>query len=155
LQAEAQMAQAKAQLDMQMQQMKTQADMQLEQMKADFETAKQNNEMQIKAREMAGRDEYERWKAELDAATKIMVARIGSNPGVDLPVIEAAAAQITNELGGSIVSAMDKMAIMHDQMANMHGDSMQNIGMAMQRLSLPKRIVRGPDGKAIGVEVVS
>jgi hypothetical protein len=155
LQADQQMAQAKAQLDMQMQQMKTQADMQLEQMKAEFETAKQNNEMQIKAREMAGRDEYERWKAELDAATKIMVARIGSNPGVDLPVIAAASTQITNELGGSIVSAMDKMAIMHDQMANMHGDSMQNIGMAMQRLSLPKRIVRGPDGKAIGVEVVS
>jgi hypothetical protein len=32
---------------------------------------------------------------------------------------------------------------------------MQNIGDAMQRLNAPKRIVRGPDGKAIGVEVVS
>jgi hypothetical protein len=148
------MAQARADFDMQMQQAKTQADMQIAQMKAEFETVKQQNEMQIKAREMAGKEEYERWKAELDAATKIMVARIGSNPGVDLPVVEAAAAQITNELGGTIVQAMDKIAMMHDQMANMHGDSMQNIGMAMQRLSAPKRIVRGPDGKAIGVEVV-
>jgi hypothetical protein len=154
LQAQAQIEQGKAQLEIQMHQAKVQADMQLAQMNADFETAKQNNELQIKAREMAGKEEYERWKAELEAATKIMVARIGSNPGIDLPVIEAAASQITNELGGTIVQAMDKIAMMHDQMANMHGESMQNIGAAMQRLNAPKRIVRGPDGKAIGVEVV-
>jgi hypothetical protein len=153
MQADAQLAQAQAQLDMQMQQAKAQADMQLAQMKADFETAKQNNELQIKAREMAGKEEYERWKAELDAATKIMVARIGSNPGVDLPVIEAASAQITNELGGTIVQAMDKIAMMHDQMANMHGESMQNIGKAMQQLSAPKKVVRGADGLVIGVEI--
>jgi len=155
MQADAQLAQAQAQLEMQMHQAKVQAEMQLAQMKADFETVKQNNELQIKAREMAGKEEYERWKAELDAATKIMVARIGSNPGVDLPVVEAAAAQITNELGGTIVQAMDKITALHDNMANLHGESMQNIGMAMQKLSAPKRIVRGPDGKAIGVEVVS
>jgi hypothetical protein len=53
-----------------------------------------------------------------------MVARIGSNPGVDLPVIEAAAAQITNELGGTIVQAMDKMSTaLHDNMANLHGET--------------------------------
>lgn len=154
MQAQAQIEQGKAQLEMQMHQAKVQAEMQLQQMKADFETAKQNNELQIKAREMAGKEEYERWKAELDAATKIMVARIGSNPGIDLPVVEAAAAQITNELGGTIVQAMDKITALHDNMANLHGESMQNIGAAMQRLNAPKRIVRGPDGKAIGVEVV-
>jgi hypothetical protein len=153
MQAQAQIEQGKAQLEMQMHQAKVQADMQLQQMKAEFEVAKQNNEMQMKAREMAGKEEYERWKAELDAATKIMVARIGSNPGVDLPVIEAASAQITNELGGTIVQAMDKMALMHDQMANMHGESMKNIGDAMQRLNAPKRVVRGADGLVIGVEI--
>jgi hypothetical protein len=152
MQAEMQMAQARAEFDMQMQQAKTQADMQIAQMRAEFEAVKQQNEMQIKAREMAGKEEYERWKAELDAATKIMVARIGSNPGVDLPVVEAAAAQITNELGGTIVQAMDKIAMMHDQMANLHGESMQNIGNAMQRLNAPKKVVRGADGMVIGVE---
>ena len=153
MQADAQLAQAQAQLDMQMQQAKAQADMQLAQMKADFEVAKQNNEMQMKAREMAGKEEYERWKAELDAATKIMVARIGSNPGVDLPVVEAAAAQITNELGAPIADAVNRMVEMHDQMANMHGQTMQNIGDAMQRLNAPKRVVRGADGLVIGVEI--
>jgi len=152
MQAEAQLAQAQAQFDMQMQEARAQTEMQLTQMKVDLETAKQNNELQIKAREMAGREEYERWKAELDAATKIMVARIGSNPGVDLPVVEAAAAQITNELGGTIVQAMDKITALHDNMANLHGESMQNIGEAMQRLNAPKRVIRGADGLVIGVE---
>jgi hypothetical protein len=152
MQAQAQLEQAKAQLEMQMQQAKAQADMQLEQMKEQFAQQVANNELQVKAREMQGKEEYERWKAELDAATKIMVARIGSNPGVDLPVIEAASAQITNELGGTIVQAMDKMALMHDQMANLHGQTMQNIGEAMQRLNAPKKVVRGADGLVIGVE---
>jgi hypothetical protein len=152
MQAQAQIEQGKAQLEMQMHQAKVEAEMQLAQMKADFETVKQNNELQIKAREMAGKEEYERWKAELDAATKIMVARIGSNPGVDLPVVEAAAAQITNELGGTIVQAMDKITALHDNMANLHGESMQNIGAAMQRLTAPKKVIRGADGLVIGVE---
>jgi hypothetical protein len=152
IQAEAQLAQAQAQFDMQMQQARAQTEMQLTQMKVDLETAKQNNELQIKAREMAGKEEYERWKAELDAATKIMVARIGSNPGVDLPVVEAAASQITNELGAPIADAVNRMVEMHDQMANMHGQTMQNIGEAMQRLNAPKRVIRGADGLVIGVE---
>jgi len=154
MQAQAQIEQGKAQLEMQMHQAKTQAEMQLAQMKAEFEVAKQNNEMQIKAREMAGREEYERWKAELDAATKIMVARIGSNPGVDLPVIEAATSQITNELGAPIMDAVNKMVEMHDQMANMHGQTMQNIGEAMRKMGAPKRVVRGADGMVIGVEAI-
>jgi hypothetical protein len=154
LQAQAQIEQGKAQLEMQMHQAKVQADMQLQQMKADFETTKQNNELQIKAREMAGKEEYERWKAELEAATKITVARMANNPGLDLPVIDAAAAQLTQELAPPIMQAMDKIAMMHDQMANMHGETMQNIGAAMQRLNAPKRVIRGPDGLVVGVEAV-
>jgi hypothetical protein len=154
MQAQAQIEQGKAQLEMQMHQAKVQAEMQLAQMKADFETTKQNNELQIKAREMAGKEEYERWKAELEAATKITVARMANNPGLDLPVIDAAAAQLTQELAPPIMQAMDKIAMMHDQMANMHGETMQNIGAAMQRLNAPKRIIRGPDGMVVGVEVV-
>ena len=152
VQAQAQLEQGKAQLEMQMQQAKAQADMQLEQMKEQFAQQIANNELQVKAREMQGKEEYERWKAELEAATKIMVARIGSNPGVDLPVVEAAASQITNELGGTIIQAMDKMSAMHDNMANLHGETMQNIGQAMQKLAAPKKVVRGVDGLVIGVE---
>ena len=154
MQAQAQLEQGKAQLEMQMQEAKAQADMQLEQMKEQFALQLANNELQVKAREMQGREEYERWKTELEAATKIMVARIGSNPGVDLPVVEAAAAQITNELGGTILTAMDKMTALHDNMANLHGETMQNIGQAMNRLAAPKKVIRGADGLVIGVETV-
>jgi F0F1-type ATP synthase membrane subunit b/b' len=154
MQAQAQLEQGKAQLEMQMQEAKAQADMQLEQMKEQFALQLANNELQVKAREMQGKEEYERWKTELEAATKIMVARIGSNPGVDLPVVEAAAAQITNELGGTILTAMDKMTALHDNMANLHGETMQNIGQAMNRLAAPKKVIRGADGLVIGVETV-
>jgi F0F1-type ATP synthase membrane subunit b/b' len=51
MQAQAQIEQGKAQLEMQMHQAKVEAEMQLAQMKADFEAIKQNNELQIKARE--------------------------------------------------------------------------------------------------------
>jgi hypothetical protein len=141
MQAQAQIEQGKAQLEMQIQQAKMQAEMQLAQMKADFETAKQNNELQIKAREMTGKEELERWKAELDASTKITVAQIGKVENVD-------------NLGGTIVEAMDKITALHDNMANLHGESMQNIGAAMQKLSAPKRVIRGPDGMVVGVEAV-
>jgi hypothetical protein len=78
MQAQAQIEQGKAQFEMQMHQAKTQAEMQLAQMKAEFEVAKQNNELQIKAREMSGREEYERFKAELESKTQIIVAEIAA-----------------------------------------------------------------------------
>jgi hypothetical protein len=39
-------------------------------------------------------------------------------------------------------------------MANMHGESMQKLHDVLQAASAPKRIVRGPDGRAMGVEPV-
>ena len=157
MQAEAQLAQAKAQLEMQMQQAKVQADLQLEQMKEQFAQQLSNNELQVKAREMQGREEYERWKAELDAATKVLVARIGANPGVDLPLMEAqqaASEKITQELGMGVQSAVMQMAQIADNMANLHGQTMQGIGEAVKKLGAPKKVVRGADGLVIGVETL-
>jgi hypothetical protein len=157
MQAEAQLAQTKAQLEMQMQEAKTQADLQLEQMKEQFAIQLANNELQVKAREMQGREEYERWKAELDAATKVLVARIGANPGVDLPLMEAqqaASEKITQELGVGVQSAVMQMAQIADNMANLHGQTMQGIGEAVKKLGAPKKVVRGADGLVIGVETL-
>jgi len=141
MQAQAQIEQGKAQLEMQMHQAKVQAEMQLAQMKADFETAKQNNELQVKAREMAGKEELERWKAELDANTKITVAQIGKLENSD-------------NVSGTILQSMEKIAAMNDQMASLHNETMQNIDVAMQKFNAPKRVIRGPDGMIIGVEAV-
>ena len=157
VQAQGQIEQTKAQLEMQMQQAETQAQMQLEQMKEQFAQAMANQELQVKAREMQGREEYERWKAELDAATKVLVARIGANPGVDLPLMEAqqaAAEKVTQELGMNVQMAVQQMAQLADNMANMHGQAMQGIGEAVKKLGAPKKVVRGADGMVIGVETI-
>ena len=151
MQADAQLTQVKAQLDMQMQQAKVQAEMQLQQMKAEFEAAKQNNEMQIKAREMAGKEEYERWKAELDAATKVLVAQIGAKAGLDQAALSAQMAA-SEELDATLGDGMSEAI---NRLADMHGQTLGQITGVMQAISAPKRIIRGPDGRAAGVEIVS
>ena len=158
VQADTQSAQAKMQADMQMTQAKAQADMQVEQMKmqhaAQLEQQKLQFEGQLKNMEMQAAKE----RTELEAATKIMVARIGANPGLDIPMIEAqqaASEKVSSELGENVKMAIDHMAQMHENMANMHGETMNRIGGVMQTLAAPKRIVRGPDGKAVGVEVAA
>ena len=154
--------QMKVQADVQSQQARAQADMQIEQMKmqmeAQLETQRQQHDAQLKMQELAAKEQYERWKTELDAATKIMVARIGANPGMDIPMIEAqqaAADTITKELGDNVRMAMDQMANAQNNMANMHGESMQRLHDVLRAANAPKRIVRGPDGRAMGVEPVS
>jgi len=154
-------AQMKMQADTQGQQARAQADMQIEQMKLQMESQlegqRQQHEAQLKMQELAAKEQFDRWKTELDAATKIMVARIGANPGMDLPMIEAqqaASETITKELGDNVRMAMDQMTNAQNNMANMHGESMQKLHDVLQAASAPKRIVRGPDGRAMGVEPV-
>jgi len=155
MQATAQLEQVKADFEMQMLQAQAQVDMQREQMKEQFAQQLANNELQVKAREMQGREEYERWKSELEAATKVMVARIGANPGLDIPLIEAqqaASEKITQELGMNVHHAVTQIAQLADNMANMHGQALQGIGEAVKKLGAPKKVVRGADGLVIGVE---
>ena len=124
---------------------------------AQLEQQKQQYEMAIKQQEIEMKERYERWKAELEASTKIMVARIGANPGLDLPLLEAqeaASRHIVAELGDNVAQAMNRMAEMQGQMANMQGETSNRLNGVMQMLAAPKRIIRGADGKAAGVEVV-
>jgi F0F1-type ATP synthase membrane subunit b/b' len=86
-QADVQAAQAKAQIDAQIQQAKMQSEMQIEQMKqqasAQSEAQRQQHEASMKAQEFQAQEQFDRWKAELDAATKIMVAQIGAKASMD------------------------------------------------------------------------
>jgi hypothetical protein len=86
-----------------------------------------------------------------------MVARIGANPGLDIPALEAQQAvseKIAQDLGGNVSQAINHMAALHNDMANMHGEAMQRIGNVIDTLKSPKRIVRNEQGRAVGVEVV-
>jgi DNA polymerase III gamma/tau subunit len=161
-QADIQAAQAKAQFDAQIQQAKIQAEVQIEQMKmqaaAQTEAQRQQYEAAMAQQKLQSEEQFNRWKTELEAATKIMVARIGANPGLDIPAMEAqqaASEKITSELGDHVKMAIDRMAGMHDAMLGRHDQTMNQMGGMMQMLAAPKRIVRGPDGRAAGVEVMT
>ena len=161
-QADIQAAQAKAQFDAQIQQAKIQAEMQIEQMKAQAaaqtEAQRQQYDAAMAQQKLQSEEQFNRWKTELEAATKIMVARIAANPNLDIPAIEAqqaASEKITMELGDHVKMAIDRMAGMHDAMLGRHDQTMTQMGGMMQMLAAPKRIVRGPDGRAAGVEIVT
>lgn len=83
MQAEQQAAQAQIQADMQIEQMRAQTNMQIEQMKAQaagqIELQKQQYEGQIKLQELAAKEQFEKFKAELDATTKVTIAQISAN----------------------------------------------------------------------------
>jgi predicted site-specific integrase-resolvase len=168
IKAEQQSQQLKAQTDTQIQQARAQADIQIAQMKAEIdaqlENQRQQHEISFKMQENASKEQFDKWKAELDAATKIMVARIAANPGIDVAVIdaeEAAKNTIIETLSGQVQHHANLLSDMHNNVAAMHDHAMQTsadmtrrVEEAARAATAPKRIIRGPDGRAIGVETV-
>jgi len=161
MQAQAQADMQKSQMEMQADSAKMQAQMQLEQAKLQQEAAleqqRQQFEAQIKAQELAQKEQMERFKAELDAATKIMVARIAANPGLDIPLLEAQQAtteRVVQDMGAEVKAAMDRLGVLYENLANAQTQGMDGIRSALTTLTAPKRIIRGPDGRAVGVEAV-
>ena len=142
--------------------------MQIAQMKsqieAQLETQRQQHEVNLKMQEAASKEQFDKWKAELDAATKIMVARIAANPGIDVAVIDAEAAAkdtIIQNLSSHVERHANMLADMHNNVAAMHDHAVQSaadmtrrVEQASQAALAPKRIIRGPDGRAVGVETV-
>ena len=157
-QADTAIAQQKAQFDAQMMQAKLQADMQIEQMKAQaaaaLEEQRQRFEAALKSEELAQKVALEQEKARLDAETKIMVARIGAS-GVDTPgldIVSEASNRLATGMSEDVRSMIQQMV--QDSMAR-DERMMAMMQALMQSMGAPKRIVRGPDGRAMGVEVVT
>ena len=161
VQAQTQAEMQKTQMAMQADSAKMQAQMQLEQAKlqqeASMEQQRQQFEAQLKAQELQQKEQMERFKAELDAATKVMVARIQANPGLDIPMLEAqqqVTERVVQDMGSEVKSAMDRLAMLYENMASAQSEGMSGIRSALASLTAPKRIIRGPDGRAVGVEPV-
>jgi hypothetical protein len=164
--AQAEQAKVQAQMQaeqtkMQMEQAKSQAQMQLEQAKMQQEMAleqqRQQFQQQLEAQKMQQEAELAKFKANLDAATKVMVARISANPGLDIPMFEAQQQvneKVVQDLGAGVMAQMDRLAALYAQMANDQRGNMAQITAALAALSAPKRIIRGTDGRAVGVEPV-
>jgi hypothetical protein len=160
-QMEAQAEQAKSQMLMQIEQAKLQQSAQVEALKAQndqqLEQMKQQFEAQLAQQKIAAEQQMAKYKADLDAATKVMVARISANPGLDIPALEqqqAVTERVMQEMGGEVRQAMQNLVALYGQMASSNDENMKGVRTALATLTAPKRIVRGPDGRAVGVEAV-
>ena len=157
----AQAEQAKAQMSMQIEQAKLQQSAQIESLKAQndqqLEQMRQQFEAQIAQQKIAAEQQMAKYKADLDAATKVMVARIAANPGLDIPALEqqqAVTERVMQDMGGEVRQAMQNLVALYGQMASSNDENMRGVRSALATLTAPKRIVRGPDGRAVGVEAV-
>jgi hypothetical protein len=160
-QMEAQAEQAKSQMLMQIEQAKLQQSAQVEALKAQndqqLEQMKQQFEAQLAQQKIAAEQQMAKYKADLDAATKVMVARISANPGLDIPALEqqqAVTERVMQDMGGEVRQAMQNLVALYGQMASSNAENMEGVRTALATLTAPKRIVRGPDGRAVGVEAV-
>ena len=161
----------KLQAQQQSEQMRVQADMQIAQAKAQFESQKQQFDAQLESAKLEREQQMERFKAELDANTKIRVAQISHSASMlpeDMDAQQQMHATLNQDLRSMIEAMMNTVNNSHQQVMQSHNHSigtmqemlknqndntqvMQNVA---DLISAPKRIVRGPDGKAVGMEVV-
>lgn len=136
----------KMQADQQREQARTEADMQIEQIKMQSEAALEKQ-----------KQDFEAWKVQFEAQNKLNLARIAANPGVDVPLLEAQelqSKQMVQQLGASLNDAINRMGQLHEGMMQMQAQTMQQIEGVRSAATAPKRVIRGADGKVVGVEVV-
>lgn len=154
-QIEQQGKQAELQADAQTEQMKAQSNERIRQMELAHDAQDKQAELAAKAQETQMTQAYDKWKAELEASTKLMIARISADPSMSFKeapdVMQAAADKLTEDLGGKMGQLVDHVTNAHNSMLNSHQQMMQHLGNAVQAMSAPKRVVRGPDGKVTAV----
>ena len=161
----------KMQAQQQLEQMRVQADLQIAQAQAQFEVQKQQFNAQLESAKLEREQQMERFKAELDANTKIRVAQISHSASLlpeDMDAQQQMHATLNQDLRGMIEAMMSNVNNSHQQVINSHNhsigtmqemlknqnDNTQVMKNVADMISAPKRIVRGPDGKAIGMEVI-
>lgn len=97
----------------------------------------------------AGRLAFEQWKVNLTESTKVVVAQISAKTAMDQALLSATqTADATVAEGGATAASSDNMQPLMD----MHSQTLDAINSVMQHLSKPKTIIRGPDGRAQGIQ---
>jgi chaperonin GroES len=153
MQVDQQMKQAQMVGDQQLQQLRIQNERMLQEMRiqneAEIARMKQEYENMRVQQELVAKQAMEAQKAKMEADTKIMVARIGA-AGADVPemdVVKSSSQQMGEDVR-YMIQQMDAQNAARDQRM------MQMIQSLMQSMGAPRRIIRGADGRAEGVEVV-
>ena len=142
---------------------KAQAEQQKMQMEAQIEQMR----MQLETQKL----EFDKWKAQLDNETKVVVAEIAAKTDLHLKSLDINASkeqetltevtpggieQPTSALSGLVEAINNNMASMVAVQAQHNQDLMMQQQAAhqnlVQQLTKPKQVVRGADGKIIGVQ---
>ena len=144
---------------------------QAEQQKAQMDAQMKQMEMQAEAQREAQRLEYDKWKTEMDNNTKVLIAEMSSKTDLHLKSLDINAAkdqetltevspggieQPTSALSGLVDSINQNMGMMVATQQQHNQDLMMQQQMShqnlVQQLTKPKSIIRGSDGKIIGVQ---
>ena len=141
LQAKQQADQQAAQLDIQKFQAQAEIDKRQAEQAIQQEQLRSQNDVAIEREKIQAQAELERYKAELDAQTKILIAQYQAENDAANEL-----KQHRSELGGMVEKM--KGAQGNDQMAAV----MQGLQTLAESLNRPKQIVRGPDGRAQGIQ---
>ena len=156
LQAKAQAEQFKAQTTMEVERHKQQMqDAQIQRQNdmeaqrnaqlSELEHAREVQRMQLDAESEARKLEFERWKTEIEASTKITVAQIAAQSAMDQTLAKAEQAandRVAQEVKPDNSEAMNAIAEL--------GGRVEEI---LKHMQAPRKIVRDANGKAVGVDV--
>ena len=149
----------KTQMQIQADQQKFQAETVLKQQEAEKqlqqEMLRSQNDVAIEQQKIEAQMELERYKAQLDAEVELKKAQMQVQAQQAMKSMEVTAQPSVN------VSAMDNQssqafiqtlqAMMEQQQANAQ-QSNDQLQMLMEAFTRPKTIIRGPDGRAVGVQ---
>jgi hypothetical protein len=144
---------------------------QAEQQKMQMEAQIKQMEMQAEAQREAQRLEFDKYKVELENNTKVLIAEMGAKTDLHLKSIDVNAAkeqetltemtpegfeQPTSALSELIASINNNMAMMVQTQQQHNQDLVLQQQAAhdnlVGQLTKPKQVVRGADGKIIGVQ---
>jgi hypothetical protein len=153
---EGQIDQALEQLKQQAAQPRPNPEAEAESAKVQADQQRMQMELQLKQREMEMDAQMDKYKADLDAQTKINVARISANPGTDVPMLEVTKAnteRMMETVEKNVMVSTQTVMQMQQQTMQIYAEMMAKLDAALRAMTAPKRIVRGPDGRAAGVEI--
>jgi len=183
VQAQAQADQQRLAHDQQVAQAEAQREAQIaereharEQEKMAMEERMKQMESYITERENQRQIEFEKWKAELEASTKITVAEIAAKASLDQALMKAETAaneEVAGDVGEGGTSAkpkraprpgpLEQLAKMHESQSQaareaheksmeLHGKTVEALQGLASEIAKPKTVVRGPDGKVQGIK---
>ena len=155
--AEAQAEQQRAAMEMQVKQAEAQAKAQLEQEKLALEAQRLAMEAQIKEREIAIREAEVALKAQIETARLQdgQVARTEARQDSKIQEREAMLGENEaqmRELAAAMAALNQTLAAQAEQQTQAAMMQAQALSQLAQAMMAPKRVVRGNDGRAIGVE---